>query len=132
MAKVGRPKKTLDDLPKDWEKRILDLKSEGGSDVECRAALDISKDLWYRFIDDIPKFSETIKKGDELCETWWLKVGREGVFQTSGGGGVHTNLNPTLWYMNMKNRFGWRDKQEVELSVKENAVINIVKDPDNN
>ena len=108
---AGRPKKTLNDLPENWESIILNMKKDGCSDVEVRCELNISDDLWYRFIKEEPSFSLTVKKGKDLCEKWWLEVGRKGIFQTSGPG-QHTNVNPALWYMNMKNRFGWRDKQE--------------------
>ena len=111
---VGRPKKTLADLPQNWRDIILDLKREGASNVECKVAIGVSNDLWERLIKEEPEFSDAVKEGELLCETWWLKAGRTGMFQTSGGKEVHTNLNPALWYMNMKNRFGWADKQEVK------------------
>ena len=101
---VGRPKKTLADLPLNWKELILDIKREGGSDVEVRVALDISTDLWDRFKKEIEEFSETIKKGNDLCEAWWLTKGRQ----------LENRLfNAVLWYMNMKNRFGWKDKNEL-------------------
>ncbi|MCK4500267.1 hypothetical protein KAU11_07205 [Candidatus Babeliales bacterium] len=111
--KVGRPQKTLNDLPSNWEEIIIDLKTKGGSDTECKAELNISNDLWEALIAREPKFSETIKRGALLCEAWWVKAGREGIYQTSGGKTEHSNLNPVLWYMNMKNRFGWRDKHDI-------------------
>lgn len=86
--------------------------SKGCSDVEIRAELGISKDIWYRFMEEEKTFSETIKRYRELCQAWWEKQAREGLIHTSGEG-YHRNLSPTLWYMNMKNRFGWKDKQEV-------------------
>jgi hypothetical protein len=114
---VGRPKKTLNDLPDNWEQEILKLKSEGGSDVECMAMLDISKEVWARFLEEEPEFTETIKRGQILCETWWLNVGRTGIYHSSGGKQIHTNVNPAMWFINMKNRFGWRDKQDIEAKV---------------
>jgi hypothetical protein len=107
----GRPKKTLDNLPKNWKQIITDIKREGGSDVEVRVALDISKDLWNRFEKEIDEFSATIKKGDDLCESWWLKNGREGIKDRT--------FNAVLWYMNMKNRFGWVDKTDITTKGKE-------------
>ena len=127
MSEVGRPKKTLEDLPENWKDIILNLKRDGGSDVECMAELNISRDLWYRFIKDEMEFSDTIKEGLILCEAWWLKTGREEMFQTSGGNITHKNLNPTLWYMNMKNRFGWKDKHEVDANISGGITVNIIK-----
>jgi hypothetical protein len=103
--KGGRPKKTLSDLPKNWKQIIVDLKKEGASDVEVRVALDISDDLWKRMIEEIEEFSRTVKKGTDLCEAWWVKAGRTGIKDKT--------FNAVLWYMNMKNRFGWKDKSEL-------------------
>lgn len=104
----GRPKKQLDDLPKGWKEKMLSLASEGASHVEIQVeALGcISNDLWYRLIDEEPEFSETVKRCDKLCESWWAKLGRQGANGSA-------DINPTTWIFNMKNRFGWRDKQEL-------------------
>lgn len=103
---AGRPKKTLDDLPEGWKEGILALAGEGASDVELRVYLDISIDLWYRFIKEEPEFTETIKRCSAVCEVWWQKQGRLSLRDKE--------FSPTLWYMNMKNRFGWADKKEVD------------------
>lgn len=105
---AGRPKKTLDDLPKDWKAKMIELAGEGASDVELKVTAlgGISNDLWYRLIDEEPEFSETVKQCTLLCETWWARLGREGAASK-------TDINPTVWIFNMKNRFGWKDKQEL-------------------
>ena len=68
--KVGRPKKSFEDskslMPEDWYDMILSLYSEGASDVEIKALLyrwlgSFSNDLWDRWLDEEPEFSETIK-----------------------------------------------------------------------
>jgi len=107
---AGRPKKTLEDLPKNWKEKTIELASEGCSDVEIRVELNcISDDLWQRLIKENEEFSLTVKKAHSLCQAWWEKQGRVNLktkdFQTG------------LWYANMKNRFGWRDKNETEHSV---------------
>lgn len=109
---MGRPKSTID-LPEGWPTAILDLYKAGASDVEVKAYLfnqrgSFSNDLWERWLKEEEEFSETIKIGKVLSEAWWSENGR-------------TNLkvkefNYVGWYMNMKNRFGWKDKQEVEQS----------------
>ena len=105
---MARPKKTLTDLPKKWKNTILKMKKDGASDVEVRVALDISQELWERFIKEIDEFSITIKKGKDLCEAWWLAHGRKQL--------ENKQFNMVLWYMNMKNRFGWRDKTETDIT----------------
>jgi len=110
----GRPKKTLNDLPKNWKDKIVKLKKEGASDVEVRAELNISVDLWERFIKEIEEFSETIKRGEDLCRGWWLKKGRTNL--------ENRQFSAVLWYMNMKNRFGWKDKSEIEMEFPQNLI----------
>lgn len=108
-AGAGRPKTPLD-LPKDWQIGILALYDEGASDVEVKVAIrnirgSISNDLWDRWLEDEPEFSETIKIGKMLSESWWHRNGRTNL--------QNPKFNYTGWYMNMKNRFGWRDKNEL-------------------
>ncbi len=102
---TGRPKKTLKDLPKNWKQGMIDIATEGGSDVRARVFLKVSNDLWYRLKDEEPQFSETIKQCKQLCETWWETKGMEMMSEGTG--------NATIWIFNMKNRFGWRDKSEI-------------------
>ena len=109
---VGRPLEPFK-LWDNWNNEILGLYKEGASDVEIKSLIyfnrgSFSNDLWERWLRDSEEFSETIKAGKMLSEAWWCIQGR-------------TNLkvpvfNYTGWYMNMKNRFGWKDKTETEHS----------------
>lgn len=59
----GRPRKTLNDLPKGWKGEALRLYRDGAADIEVIAMLGISRDLFYRFLADEPEFSDAIKTG---------------------------------------------------------------------
>lgn len=109
----GVDKISLDILWEGWYDDILSEYRDGASDVEIRAmifnktggATKCSYTLWDRWMKEEIEFSETIKAGRMLAEAWWHKNGR-------------TNLNVkefnfTGWYMQMKNRYGWRDKQDI-------------------
>lgn len=106
--KTGRPPLKLTDLPKDWKKRVLSLMSEGASKVEVCVALKIGKDALAALRDREPEFAATLQEGELMCEAWWENVGRISLYAKT--------FNTGLWYANMKNRFGWRDKQETEVS----------------
>lgn len=116
---AGRPKKTLSDLPKGWKSKVLALAAKGGSDVEIRCLLDcMGQECWERLLVESEEFQFTIKKAHILCQNWWESQGRKGIrskfFQTG------------LWTMNMKNRFGWKDKTETEHTVSE-SLANLLK-----
>jgi len=103
---MGRPKKTLEEaLPINWKEVVIKFMKKGASRQEIKAKLDMSNDLFARFLDDEPEFAETIKKGDLLCEAWWEKQGRLNL--------QNREFNSTLWYMNMRNRFKWKNEQEI-------------------
>lgn len=109
--KVGAPKKGIDILPEGWKVQIMNLYEEGASDVEVKALIykwldSFSNDLWSRWMDEEPEFSETIKKGRLLSHAWWEYQGRINLKKS--------DFVPVLWYMNMKNRFGWTDNQKID------------------
>lgn len=95
---------------------------EGGSDAEVKVALAIpparalSNDLWDALQDREPDFSEAIKEGHQLARAWWESTGRRNLITYEG-----VKFSTSLWFINMKNRFGWRDKQEVEHSANQDA-----------
>jgi len=120
----GRPKITLEDLPKDWEKKILREAKQGASIVELAVILDISRDTYYRLSEDHEYFFDIVKKCKELSEVWWLRQGRKQL--------ENKDFSYTGWYMNMKNRFGWADKQETKQETSGKIEIKVDKESDFN
>jgi len=109
---AGRPLAEFD-LPEGWQNTVLEMYKEGASDVEVKAVIynirgSFSNDLWERWMEEEEQFSETIKVGKMLSAAWWQTAGRTNLKKP--------DFNYTGWYMNMKNRFGWRDKVETEHS----------------
>lgn len=114
---IGRPKITINDLPKDWQENAIELGKVGASDVEIRmeALGEICHETWTRLLNEDQIFSETIKKAHDYCKLWWEREGRIALRDKE--------FSPTLWYMNMKNRFGWRDKTENETYGKDGGPV---------
>ena len=104
--KVGRPLITLDDLPNGWEELILKESEEGASIVELAVLLNVSKNTFYQLGERNPEFLTTIKRCKQLSEAWWVKRGRKEL--------ENKDFSYTGWYMNMKNRFDWSDKQKLD------------------
>lgn len=120
---AGRPKEHLKDanFPKGWEDIVISLYREGASDVEVKGLIyewkgTFSNDLWDRWLIEEDIFSQTIKRGRQLSAVWWEKNGRTNL--------QNKDFNYVGWYMNMKNRFRWADKQEI--SIDKLPTINIV------
>lgn len=118
----GRPKIKLDVLPEGWYNEVIELYSEGGADIEIKAMIagwlgTFSHDLFERWIKEEPEFSETITYGRMLSEAWWTKQGRTNLWTKE--------FNYVGFYMNMKNRFGWKDKQDIDHTTKGES-INVV------
>lgn len=109
---MGRPTKYKPEMCE----TVIELMKEGASQQEVLAVLDISNDTFYRWKKENEEFSETIKRGIQLSQAWWERKGRISLDDRQ--------FNSTLWYMNMKNRFKWADKQEV----KNEGNITIVMD----
>ena len=104
--------------------KIDPLMKQGAGLHELCAKLDISTETLHQWCDPegeyyIKEFSDAIKRGKALSLAWWESQGRRLDAK---------DFNHVLWYMNMKNRHGWRDKQEVEVKgeVTFNG-INIIK-----
>jgi hypothetical protein len=111
---AGRPLLTLDDLPEGWHDIALELYKNGASDVEVRVALRrdgysvMSDDLWYRFLGQEEEFSRTIKAGQAMARAWWEAKGRTELDSQT--------FSPTLWHMNMANRYGWHNRQDLKIT----------------
>lgn len=102
---VGRPRTTVNDLPDDWQTIMRDCGQRGGSAVEARCLLGIGDSAWATLLKDSEEFRQTEKERQMLCEVWWETRGRE---MAEGNEG-----NATVWIFNMKNRFGWRDRHDI-------------------
>lgn len=116
---VGRPK-TPCNLSDNDLKCITSLYQQGASDAEVKSFIydirgSFSEDLWSRWLKEEPVFAEHVKIGRMLSQAWWEKSGRLSL--------LNKDFSYTGWYMNMKNRFGWKDKIESENNTNVQAEV---------
>jgi len=88
--------------------KVIELMMEGASMVEVAYELRVHRDTVHEWTKVHPEFADAIKKAQHYSEGWWEKQGRSNLH--------NSKFNSALWYMNMKNRFGWRDKPKDEVS----------------
>lgn len=93
---------------------LLELMKEGASMEEICLELDICKQTLYTWFKKHPELLDAKKKGKTFSEGWWKREGRVNL--------QNKDFNSTLWYMNMKNRFGWSDKTETDITSKGKQV----------
>lgn len=103
--KVGRPS----GYKEEYCQLVLKEMREGASIEEVAYELNVFKSTLYHWMENHPEFCDAIKKGIDFSEGWWRKEGRKNI--------RNKDFNSTLWYMNMKNRFGWKDKTETSATV---------------
>lgn len=75
----------------------------------------------HQWVEDRPEFKEAYAIGKSKCLHWWETQGIDGLYNVTtrdaDGGSSTVSINSALWIFNMKNRFNWRDKQEVTADV---------------
>jgi hypothetical protein len=110
--KHGRPTKYSPKLCK----LLPYLFSNGESVTEVCVHLDITKETFFQWVKQYQAFSDSYKKGLELSEAWWTRLGRLGSIGEE-------KIQPATWIFNMKNRFKWTDRQE--LNVPEGLQVDV-------
>jgi hypothetical protein len=85
---------------------LTQMMKEGASVAEVAAKIGVHRVTLYKWADKEPAFKAAMELGKEFSEAWWMTVARHNL--------TNKQFNATLWYMNMKNRFGWRDEKPVE------------------
>jgi predicted RNase H-like HicB family nuclease len=100
---MGRPAKYTKKLCKE----LPEMFANGESVAEVCQQIGIARRTFYNWLEDEtkPEFKEAYEDGQALSEAFWMRLGRLGA-----AGKV--DINAATWIFNMKNRFGWKDKQE--------------------
>jgi len=110
---IGRPRKTLRDLPTNWKSITLELGRDGMFDVNLRVELGITKETFYSLLKNEPEFQETVNEFRELSHDWWSRIPLQG-FKT----GKSKELNSNLYSLVLRNRFkeDWSAVNNVDIT----------------
>lgn len=123
--------------PSDYKPEYCDMLIEhmaGGLSFEAFAGvLRKSKVTLYKWADEHAEFMNAKQVGTEACRLFWEKLGVDYVINISeshkdGDSSSHISksLNAKVYDINMKNRFGWADKQEIKQEL--TAAVDMVYD----
>lgn len=97
--------------PANWIEHVVSLYKEGAGDEEAMRALRITRRSFGDLMKDDELFFGVIEHGRLCRQAWYLEQGRKNIF--------NKQFNTPLWYHQMKNLFGWADKQDQTIGERE-------------
>ena len=104
MKKAGRPTK----FHQKYCQTLIDHMRTGLSFESFGGVVEVSKQTLYDWMQKHPSFLDARYKGDSLSLLQWEKLGIAGMTAKI------KFFNGHIWSLNMKSRFKWSDRMEVE------------------
>ena len=92
----------------EYDELLIQHLNEGLSFESFAAVVDVCKQTIYSWSENFPSFKAAKERGLAKSLLFWEKIGKY------GAQGLVPNFNCGSWAFNMKNRFGWRDRQEIK------------------
>jgi hypothetical protein len=128
MNKVGRPLKfnSREELKEKIEAYFLSLKNDKGEYIRpptvtgLAVALDTNRETLCNY-EEKEDYFDTIKEAKSRCEAWVEENALLG------------KANATFSIFNLKNNYGWKDKTESDISIKElpKPILDVQEDNSN-
>jgi len=104
---------------------LIDHMSNGLSYESFAGVVGTAKQTIYDWEKAHPEFLDAKQRAFALSQVFWEQKGIDGLFSTSesdeDGNRSSKSINASVWIFNMKNRFGWRDRQPGE---EDTVVVN--------
>lgn len=114
--KAGQPTK----YKPEYCQLVIDHMSRGLSFESFAGVVGTCKQTIYSWMAKYPEFLDARNQADAKCRLFWEKCGIKGLFL-----GQQDKFNATVWVFNMKNRFHWRDLQEINQTVESKSEVNL-------
>lgn len=124
---VGAPSK----YKPEYCQQLIEHMAEGLSFESFAGIIEVNRDSLYEWIKVHQEFSDAKKIAVDKSLHFWEKLGLNNIINISEsesqgegfGRSSSRSLNSSVWIFNMKNRFGWRDKQPDEDSININVTL---------
>lgn len=96
---IGRPRKTLNDLPENWKQIMFDLAQDGDGPTAWKVHLGLGHDTYNTLLTDYDEFSTAVKEAAILHEHYYERQAKRMI---NGGAG-----NSNVFSLIVNNKFGW-------------------------
>lgn len=107
MDKGGRPTKYDAEF---HNADFLRLSKQGKHIKQIALIWDIDRDTIYEWGRKHKRFSVTIKKGQALCEAWYMQIGQAAMLNEGVANGKKLNVHLGFFVWMTKNVCKWSDK----------------------
>lgn len=114
---AGRPT----DYKPEYCQLLIDHMSKGYSYETFAAKVDASKQTIYDWEKANPEFLDAKNQAFAKCQLYWESLAIDNPMTNPRTGGLNTGT----WIFNMKNRFKWTDRVEVEAGDKTQSLIKL-------
>ena len=119
---AGRPTTYKPEYCKKLEEHL----SKGFSYATFGADINTPRETLYEWEERFPEFLHSKKVGLAKSQKFWENIGMEGMT------GKIKNFNSAVWIFSMKNKFAWKDSQEVSVSADVNVnhayLVKLIQD----
>lgn len=114
--------------------KLIEHMDSGLSYESFAGTIGVSRRVLFDWERAHPEFLHSKEVGLERARIFWEKLGIEHIVNKSDSHGKgqssSRSLNASVWIFNMKNRFGWRDKQpgeEDQINIKVTLAERVAK-----
>jgi transposase-like protein len=97
---------------------LIDAMSNGESITEASRLMGIGKKTLYDWRDKYPEFASAWVEAHDASLVWWERIARKAA--------QGAPCNSAVWTLVMKNRFGWRDAMDSNVTqISTNVTVSL-------